>query len=240
MDFRLSPRRYLWGIRLDLPEYEQLAALIAANGGRKTIDVFGPRDTPVPCNQASDPVVGIPADRALLVLCTSGAPSAEDVFALSSVSKVRITLKGDFRQVWLRGVVPIERDLADAGYDASHAPRPPPPPPPLSNVPPASPPPPDRIALNALCDFTVGASITAATSGLRTTHEPCGISRQACCAAMHENCAQAFLLNDAGCCDLLYFAPGTETQAADASPGNDRHTERSGVGRPVAGATACG
>ena len=202
--FRPEPGFYLWGVRLSLPQRPELAELVV---GTKTLELFGPGATPIPCQEGAAKVVGVPHSRDLDVICAAPTATDEDIRRLATVERFRLTLTGEYRQIWLAAVYPIVRRLEAAEVEKG---SPPPP-----NLTPAAPPAPEAPP-EALCDFRPRQHVINRASllerGVKITHEPCGLDRAQCCAHADENGAQAFDIDDAGCRDLLYYnttAPAT-------------------------------
>ena len=122
------PDRYLWAIRLTLPPNEQLSRLIV---GPKELRLYGPRGELVPCAEGDEEVLDATTGELLTIVCQPGGWEPKELWALGGVHRARLTLKGDFRQLWLAGIEVVERSYAGAGIGR----RPPPPP-----APPAGPP----------------------------------------------------------------------------------------------------
>ena len=129
--FKPGYRRYIWGVQVWLPRNTQLSELFK---GQKKIELFGTRDEPLPCHQGSDEVVGIPEDYKVLIICTPPEATDSQLYAMSEAYRLRITLVGEFRQVWMDKIFLIERDLENVpGLRPA-----PTPPPPLPEAPPGS------------------------------------------------------------------------------------------------------
>lgn len=218
--FKLSGGSYLWGLKLLLPRNTQLAE---RSIGPKKIEVFGARDEPLDCAEGNDPIVGVPKDWVLIVVCH--APTATDVqlHALAKAYRIRLTLTGASRQIWLNGIVPFERPLTAAGVQTAPSPPPPNPSAPPAGVDLPYPPPPPTAT--SPCDFLTNVWISSTVS-LRRIHEPCGMDRQECCLHKKEHEAEgadAFELDDAGCCTIVYLDGGLELLAVSVSTDVTRH-----------------
>jgi hypothetical protein len=122
------PDRYLWAIRLTLPPNAQLSRLLV---GPKELRLYGPRGEPVPCAEGDEQVFDATTGEVLTIVCQPGGWEPEQLWALGGAHRARLTLKGEFRQLWLAGIEVVERSYASAGIGR----RPPPPP-----APPAGPP----------------------------------------------------------------------------------------------------
>ena len=143
--------------------------------------------------------------------CLSATAENEDYEVMSKVRFLRITLIGQYRQLWLNEVNVYFRAIADLGSDGDYvvANAPPPPPPTLTlpNTPPA---PPDPIAPSSgSCVFYP----LEAQDGWETAivaREPCGLTKQACCDHAHTYntergavVVKSFVLTASGCCNLV-------------------------------------
>lgn len=218
--FRLSPQNYLWGLRLTLPRNAQLASLIV---GTKTVRVFGPRNEPLPCAGQDDEIVGVPSDLTVVVVCHPPTATDAQLHQLSTAYRARITLTGTFRQVWLAGVEPLERPLAAANVTQA-APSPPLPPPPMPTTPPSPP------STPACYVFEQGRRVA---DPVTVVHEPCGLTREACCVHKHERGAAAYEIDDAGCCSLVYTDISnwtTVSASVDGGVAGNHWLSESGVG----------
>ena len=202
---------YLWGVRLSLPQNQQLAELLV---GTKKLELFGPGGTPIPCQEGNNEVVGAPIDRKIDVICQAPTATDDDIHRLATVERVRLTLTGQFRQIWLASLQPIVRLLADADVDKAQ-----PPPPNVNPRPPPSPP----GQVDASCTFQAGVHLVdrdnVLGSTVTATHEPCGLDATACCNHADEHGAQGFDLDDSGCCTLLYYSTAPTVQASTALTG---------------------
>ena len=191
--FRMPAGYYLWGVRVSLPSNEQLAELFV---GTKTVQLFGPGATPISCQEGGITVVGVPASREMDIICQAPTATDDDIRTLATVDRMRLTLTGEYRQIWLAAVRPIVRSMAAAGVERAS-----PPPPALT---PAAPPSPSEPATSA-CVFTQGSHVSSVATGTTTTHEPCNLDASQCCDHAVELGAQGFALDDAGCCDLYFY-----------------------------------
>jgi len=227
IEFKLTAKSYLWGIKVSLPHNEQLAERFV---GTKRIEVWGIRDEPLPCAEGNDEIVGVPENYELTIVCHPPTATDSQLYSMSGAYRVRITLTGTFRQVWLNNIQAVERPLAEVpGVRTA-----PSPPPPLPDHPPAAPdtslatPPP------AACTFYANTWIGAAVEH-RLEHEPCGQTNDQCCAHMHESGAAAYQIDDAGCCDLVYLNTGVVLTDVVVAVDTGRHgafAARSGTGGP--------
>lgn len=202
--FKLSTGSYLWGIKIMLPRNTQLAERII---GKKTIEVWGIRDELLPCAEGNNEVYGLPEDDswAITVICHPPTATDTQLYALSGAYRVRMTLTGTFRQVWLDDIRVIERPLAQA--EVRTAPSPPPPKP---GSPPLEPASGDSLSPSSLCTHHANTWLATGVSH-RLKHEPCGLTKEECCMHMREHEADgagAYQVDDAGCCSLIYFDAG--------------------------------
>ena len=186
------PGRYLWGVRVELPPTAQLAQLIV---GGKELRLYGDRGQTIPCVEGDDEIYDVPQHNVLTILCPESEPSESNLHALGGAQRLRLTLKGEFRQIWFASIELIERSYLEAGVSK----RSPPPP-----LPPAHPPsPPEAQPLVASCNFAPNAYVPSGTV-VETRLEPCGFTSQQCCDELRAS-AGAFAIyeiDDAGCCSL--------------------------------------
>jgi len=184
------PDRYLWAIELVLPPNEQLSRLMV---GPKQLRLYGERGEPVPCAEGDQEVYDVTTGATLTVVCQPGDWEAADLHALGGVHRARLTLTGEFRQLWLAAIHVVERAYKGAGVGRR------PPPPPLPPALPPAPPAPAHPSVSCLFraqQFVPRAAIVA------TFEEPCGLDPQQCCdrlTAAHD----LYEIDDAGCCALV-------------------------------------
>ena len=221
-EFVLARGHYLWAVVVDLPLNTQLATLLV---GEKKVEVFGERDRLLPCAEGNDEVVGVPEGSRLTIVCHPPTATDADLYGLAGAYRVRITLLGTLRQVWFTGLHVVERAL-DAVEDLGAASPPPPPRPPAT---PAV----GAVAVAPTAPSCTWESNNWITPGVahRLTHEPCGTSRDECCAHKHENGADAFQIDDAGCCDLVYLESGATLSTAVDTARDGAWSDRSGTGK---------
>lgn len=147
-------------------------------------------------------------------LCLKPTASDEDYEVMSRARFLRITLIGNFRQIWFENVNVFFRAIADLQpgtndtYMLTQAPTPPPAvePPPL---PPALPDPPS--APNAPpCTFYADSEPVGWREASMSLAEPCGLNDVRCCDLAHEVnrdlgyvAFDAFVLSKTGCCTLV-------------------------------------
>ena len=208
--FKVPAGYYVWGVRIALPNNQQLAELFV---GTKTLQLFGPGATPIACVEGDSKVVGVPANREIDVICQAPTATDEDIRVLGTVDRLRLTLTGEYRQIWLASIKPIVRDLAAAEVDKS---APPPP-----DVAPTAPPSPAAPGTSP-CAFQAGVHIVSretAMESISKTHEPCGLTSDECCLHAVENGAQAFQIDDSGCCDLLHYSVAPAVAAGSSEAG---------------------
>jgi len=189
VEFKLTRGSYLWGVQIELPRNQQLSNLFV---GKLAVNLHGIRDEPIGCFEGSDDVVGVPESSMVQIVCQPPTATDAQLHTLATVHRARLTLTGATRQIWIDSIRIVERPLP---ADALAAPSPPPPAP-------ASPPSPPIASV--VCQFfpnewLVGAEIE------RIVNEPCGQTQQQCCDAMYEIQAQAFRIDDSGCCDVIFL-----------------------------------
>lgn len=210
------PRQYLWGFRFVLPSTEQLARLVV---GKKRLELFGERDEPLTCAEGNVEVFDLPEDKHVLeVKCAPADWTAADLHAMARVRHAKLTLLGEYRQIWFQSIEIIERTFIGAGI--KDAPSPPPEPPP---APPSTPAPAGAAAY--VCGFDANSYFTAAGEARvahRSYDESCGLTRAQCCDKLGELSASygAFEIDDAGCCVLVAFVAGTDYTGLRLGVGN--------------------
>ena len=187
------PDRYLWAIKLTLPPNEQLSRLMV---GTKQLRLYGPRGELVPCAEGDREVFDVTTGETLTIVCQPGGWEEADVHALGGVHRARLTLTGDFRQLWLarEGIHIVQRTYAGAGVG-----RRPPPPPATPSLPPTPPAPqePTGVCAFASQQYVPDARVVA------RREEPCGMTALECCDQMFATFMDAYEIDDAGCCALL-------------------------------------
>lgn len=194
-------RNRLWGFDIGLPHNEELANLFfhsaqpAVGGSGYEIAVYKSDGSPVPCQAQNNQIhaSGLTQDRKVQHICAAGGASDVDLYTLMEATRIRITLSGTYRQIWLRSVSVMEISIESAALP----PRPPRPPP-LPILPPMPPQHP-----YGACTFFVHQFYEKMTDW--STPEGCGLTRQECCNMAHEHkdFVDAFELDDAGCCLLV-------------------------------------
>ena len=177
--------------------------------GEKKIEVFGIRDIPLPCHSGNDEVVGIDRDTwQLQVVCHPPDATDAQIYALGGAYRIKLTLLGPFRQLWLESISAISRPILAVG-DIFPAPSPPPPSPtsPPDSVPHPPPSPPDGGA----CTFFEHKFLDSSVTDYHVVHEPCGITREECCTHFQKeksSGATLFTTGDSGCCNVYFFGSG--------------------------------
>lgn len=230
MRFTLTRKHYLWAIVVTLPRKAELAKLFV---GPKKVEVFGDRNTPLPCAEGDHAVAGVPDDYTLTIVCHPPTATDDELYLLSSAHRLRITLTGVVRKIWLEDLSILERPLAAVDGIAAASPPPlPPPPVPLAAPTPGAP----TVGGSTPCDFKPNRWIDAAVS-MRRVHEPCGMDDQECCQHKKErepDGADAFELDDAGCCNIIYLDGNLSFVDGIMATDVDRHgawSSRSGTGK---------
>ena len=197
--------RYLWGLRIRLPETLELANLFfSADTGDASgykILLFDEHGAPIEAETAPVLEVTVPKDRELLIQTAAGSASDSEIFRLGDVSYVRLLLPGEYRQIWLKWVEPLERDFSSV---VDLVPRPPfPPPRPLQ--PPAAPAQPTGVCTFHSKNFIPDSFV------ISRFDEPCALDEQRCCdhalaVKTDRSLSQtvAFHLSDGGCCIVIH------------------------------------
>lgn len=206
-----APRRRgnrLFGIEFRLPDNADLAALFfrsaepePVGGAGYTVQVYRADGSTIQClSQAEQSgAQAVTDDRTVQHLCAGGGATDAQLYALDEAHRIRVTLPGAYRQIWLRDVRVTEvslRAIASALADR------PPFPPPLPGLPPYPPSPPP-----AACSTFEARTFYADRTVVR--REPhCGQTADECCAHAREAGAptNAYELSDTGCCTLVTVA----------------------------------
>ncbi|MBT97229.1 MAG: hypothetical protein CL902_01195 [Dehalococcoidia bacterium] len=197
----------LWGLRIRLPDNEELASLFfksAEPTGGKGYEVSVQKSdgSPVACqSQAAQTEASSPtSDRALLHMCASARASDAELYALGDALRVRISLPGSYRQLWIREIEIKEMSLSPRYGELPPRPPYPPPLPALQN--------PDTAPQGHECAFSKHYFFRSiSTSDSLVSREPCQLTQQQCCDIAHDNAERmdidAFEIDDAGCCLLI-------------------------------------
>lgn len=214
----------LWAIQIDLPSNAELANLFyhsadAVGGSGYTVDVYRPDGSSIACMTQAEQTEAaeLNSERRIMHLCAGGAASDADIYALDQAHRVRITLTGSYRQLWIKNIAVLEVASANDNLELR-----PPHPPPLPGMPPTPPSVPTEV-----CDFATHHFYSERTV---VRKEPCGLTADECCyhARMASPDANAFELSDSGCCLLVHRDPG-------ASGSMVEDTARWGYLSPIAG-----
>ena len=145
--------------------------------------------------------------------CLPALAEDGDYEEMSKARYLRITMIGEYRQLWVDHVDVYFRAIADINIDGSYkllgAPTPPPfavPPPPGS---PPAPPDPSPPPATAACVFYPLEAVANWETAV-VVREPCGLTQVECCAHAHDYVAhhgtaavQAYVLSASGCCYLV-------------------------------------
>ena len=233
--FKVTGGSYLWGLRITLPRNMQLSQYFV---GTKTVQLWGARDEPLPCVEGNDEVVGVPQNWEITIVCHPPTATDLQLHQLSGAYRARITLTGSTRQVWFKDIQAIERPFSALATESVTGVRPAPSPPPTKpGAPPGMPPPPGAVAPKAAACTHYANTWIYATVSHRLVHEPCGQTSETCCASMHELSAQAYQIDDSGCCDLVYLNTGVLlNHVVDVFLDRGRtgaYSVRAGTGGPV-------
>lgn len=195
----MSRGNRLWGFDLYLPQNDELASLFFKSADRiggtgYSVAVQRADGSPVACQPQNAQVdaSGVTSDRKVQHVCAGGGVTDTQLYQLADAVRIRITLLGSYRQLWIKRINVMEVALAAADLP----PRPPHPPP----IPVLPPTPPTQPSVS--CNFEVHMFHTEKTVVFK---EPCGVTVQRCCEHAHEygSGVNAFELDDAGCCLLI-------------------------------------
>ena len=193
---------FLHSVKLHLPQAYELASLFFTSNeriGGSGYRIEALRGDGSVAATATDIVDGVPDSRELEVLF---APTDDDdamLRTLSDVGYVRITLPGDFRQIWLQRAQVVEKKLDLASLSPA-----PPSPPPRPHSPPAPP------ESTASCLFAVGTALDDRFV-VRQDFDRCDISEAECCKAAATSYSAAevgqnavgYIYSDHGCCSTM-------------------------------------
>ena len=221
-------RAFLHSVKLYLPQTYEFASLLfqsAEPTGGSGYRIEALRGDGSVAATASDPVAGVPDSRELEVLFAPVDDDAQVYRALADVLYVRLTLLGDFRQIWLKRVEVVEKTF-DEGQLALEPPSPPP-------RPDSPPSPPESTAT---CSFAAGGALDDGVV-VRMDFEGCGLSQDQCCKAAASSYsaaevgtgALAFLLSDHQCCSTMIVDADAKSKVAVAAFLNFA-TDEGGVG----------
>jgi hypothetical protein len=222
-------RAYLFEVKFHLPPQEEYGELLfhppstyggdlQANRGWR-MEVYDEHRTllPVQCQDwnigatATEYVEGL---RTVEHACLHATATDDDYEVMAQARIVKITLVGEYRQVWLDSIDVVFRAITRVAIGANGtlvdvvADGPPPPPPAESPPPsPSAPPDPPSPPPLAICPWTTGQ----APVGWQThviVNEPCHIVRDECCAHGRErqrahSDVVAIVLDAEGCCFLV-------------------------------------
>ena len=188
----------LWGIEMHLPQDEERANLFYSSsekdgGSGYQVHVFAPDGSHIKCNTQREQRMasGIPTSRILLHLCASANTNNDKLYSLQYAKRIRISLPGAYRQLWLQSVnlleITMPPDLLPAPPHAytSH-----------THTPPTTHNCSDFIHRHYYQDRKV------------VSEDQCSLSRNECFHHMKEQGAPAFELDDAGCCTLVSSQTG--------------------------------
>jgi len=132
---------WMWGFEIMLPENQELARLFfhsadAVGGTGYSVNVYKPDGSPAPCQQETETpgASGLTSNRKVQHVCLGGDTTDSDIYALDQAYRLRVTLLGTYRQIWIKSVSVMEISLGQSDLE----PRPPAPPP-LPVVPPSPP-----------------------------------------------------------------------------------------------------
>jgi hypothetical protein len=197
----ISRGNRLWGLEIELPQNDELASLLfksasSLGGSGYRVDIQESDGSPVACRSqdTQEDAMGVTLDRRVQHVCARGDASDAEMYKLSKVTRIRITLIGSYRQLWIKRINILEITLSSAKLSPQS-----PHPPPRPDFPPI---PPSRP--QTTCLFEIHQFFTERTVVFK---EPCGLTMQQCCEHAFLTNAQAevdaFEIDDAGCCLLI-------------------------------------
>jgi len=143
-------------------------------------------------------------------VCLPATAADEAYDTLSRTRFLRVTLVGNYRQIWLDNIQVTFRAITDIN------PRPPPPPPsPKRLNTPIAPDAPSRPPQAHACS-TFDNLVYDSWNGYVVALEPCGFTQAECCDAVHDAvergiAANAFVISATGCCSILDVPHGVVT-----------------------------
>ena len=230
-------RMYFFLVSFRLPPAEELARLVfhplAMYGGDVVenrgwrLTVYDDHHNPLPV-QCQDWNYGASATEYteglvdLHHVCLKATASDAEYEVLSRARFLRVTLIGNFRQIWFDNVRVYFRAITDLKpgtndtYIIADAPPPSPPPPAQAPSPPTFPDPPAPPPTT--CTFYPNEVKTGWETHI-VMREPCGLTEQQCCALAEEHnramdptaptgWADAYVLSATGCCVLVSLGGG--------------------------------
>jgi hypothetical protein len=112
--------RRLWGVVIVLPQNEELANLFYQStelefggGFGYRLTVYAPDGSEVPCLQQSEQesALRLRSDRQLEHLCAHQTTEVDAIYQLMHAYRLRITLIGVYRQIWLKTIRVYEVDM---------------------------------------------------------------------------------------------------------------------------------
>ena len=128
-------------------------------------------------------------------VCLEALAGDDEYVAMRDVRFVRLTLLGNYRTLWITGLRVEWRSLTQLPPSL-------PPPPPLPPLPPQPAAPPDLPTSSHACHTY--SLLSFGTSYPVAFEEPCGLTKEGCCAlAYGHNQTAAWHLSPSGCCTLL-------------------------------------
>lgn len=150
--------------------------------------------------------------------CLGASASPSDYAEVARARHLRVTLVGEWRQIWLDEVHVYFRDITnDAAFLL------PPPPGSTPTLPPAAPDPPAPPP--AACDYYANRVFQDWYSFVEKD-EGCAHDYDTCCAAAHEHAAAGFVLSASGCCQLV----GQGVEAVPTEPYQESFGPTAGAG----------
>ena len=214
-------RMYLFMVKVKLPANEEYAKLIfhpletyggdtqENRGWRLTVFDDHHHELPVQCQDwnygasATEYTEGL-VDLQHLCLKPSAEESEYEV--LTRARYLRLTLIGNYRQIWIDHIDVYFRAIVDGDYNLLNAPSPPPPTPETSPTPPATP---DTPFMPPTAFVFYQNEVKSDWQDHVVAYEPCGLTREECCVHANEmNSAtngvvvDSFVLSATGCCAL--------------------------------------
>ena len=211
----------MWAVEILLPLQDRRARLLfephlPEGGHGYDLHLLDEVGAPVPCLPFEEQALlgHQPGVFAQTHMCVRATTDGEELYRLAQARYVELTLRGAYRQIYLKEIRITERALP---FATSHPPplASPPPGPQLPPEPPAAPAP-DLAAMG--CAWHQAKNFPVNAELYDVVQEPCGVDAATCCAAAKELGAgsiNAFSLSGAGCCLLVRWEGASEGALGD-------------------------
>ena len=165
------------------------------------------------------------------IVCLEALAEDADYAAMRNARFVRLTLTGEYRQLWLERIRVVTRALTD------EPPSPPPtpalpPPPPLPGAPPDAP----AMDSTYTCEEHPLQAFDASVGLVATVREPCHVTPAVCCAYAYQRATTlVYELSASGCCTLYELDSYDASVAAALADGTIAPTVAFGYGAAQTG-----